>query len=324
MRIAYIVNPVAGSGRAWAVWRRLVAKHPEIERDAMITQGPADAERIVPAAVEKGYDAVVAVGGDGTLHEVLNGALGSPRVPSIGVIPAGTGNDFSRSVGLPRDPEQAYRTCLLGRAEPIDVGLVNGRAFINVAGFGFDAAVAHEVAQRSNRGATGAIPYLLAVFNQLRHFRPRELRLEVDGHVRSGRLLMGAVGNGSTYGGGMKICPHARVDDGTLDLFIGGDFGPFETLVNLVRVFMGSHITHPKCHYQKAWKIVVDGDPSVRVHADGQLLGSLPVTFEVRPRAVRFLMSPDFQPSPQIDGPPHHGSSGSTPSRASSASTDST
>jgi len=301
VKIAYIVNPVAGSGRSWSVWQRLVARHPELERDAVVTQGPHDAERLAQEAADKGYEAVVAVGGDGTLHEVLNGALQSRRTPAVGVIPAGTGNDFARSATLPRDPERAYQVCRLGRAEPIDVGLVNGRAFINVAGFGFDAAVAEEVIRRSVEGGksgSGAIPYLLAVFNQLRTFRPRELRIEVDGHAETSRVLFGAVGNGSTYGGGMKICPHAKVDDGVLDLFIGGDLGPFETLINLAKVFRGSHVHHPKCRYQKAWKVVVDGDPSVRVHADGQLMGALPVTVEVRPRAIRFLMSPEFTPTP--------------------------
>src|SRR5690606_38700939 len=184
VKIAYIVNPVAGSGRSWSVWQRLVARHPELERDAVVTQGPHDAERLAQEAADKGYEAVVAVGGDGTLHEVLNGALQSRRTPAVGVIPAGTGNDFARSATLPRDPERAYQVCRLGRAEPIDVGLVNGRAFINVAGFGFDAAVAEEVIRRSVEGGktgSGAIPYLLAVFNQLRTFRPRELRIEVDG-----------------------------------------------------------------------------------------------------------------------------------------------
>lgn len=297
MRIAYIINPAAGSGRAMGVWQRLVARHPEIEQDALVTQGPGDAVRIVPMAVAQGYDAVVAVGGDGTLHEVLNGALDSPVVPAIGVIPAGTGNDFARSISFPRDPERAYQACLVGRAEPIDVGLVNGRPFINVAGFGFDAAVAEEVTRRSSKGGTGTIPYLLAVLSQLRRFRPRPLDLAADGEDRSGPILFGAVGNGSTYGGGMKICPHARVDDGMLDLCLGGDLGPIETLFNLAKVFTGSHLSHPKCQYQKVHKVVVDGDPSVRVHADGQLLGSLPVTFDIRPRAIRFLVGPEFAPS---------------------------
>jgi len=301
VRIAYIVNPVAGTGRAWAVWRRLVAKHPRLEQDALVTQEPNDAQRIVPKAVDKGYDAVVAVGGDGTLHEVLNGALESRRVPAIGVIPAGTGNDFARSISLPRDPERAYQACLSGRVEPIDVGLVNGRPYINVAGFGFDAAVADEVIRRaaSGRRGSGTIPYLLAVFNQLRRFRPRALSIETDGSVRSGRILLGAVGNGSTYGGGMRICPRAKVDDGTLDFCVVGDLGPLQTALNLAKVFTGSHLSHPKCLYQQASKIAVDGDPSVQVHADGQLMGTLPVTFEIRPRAIRFLVGPHFIPTPE-------------------------
>src|SRR5690606_18260107 len=97
-----------------------------------------------------------------------------------------------------------------------------------------------------------------------------------------GPVLFGAVGNGSTYGGGMRICPRARVDDGALDLCIAGDLGRLETLANLVKVFRGAHLNHPKCSYRRARHIVVDGDPSILVHADGQLIGRLPVTFEMR------------------------------------------
>lgn len=297
MQIAYIVNPIAGSGRAQRVWAKLAARHPHVAEHAHFTRGPGHGEEIAAQLAEEGCEAVVAVGGDGTLHEVLNGVLRATSKPCVGVIPAGTGNDFARSVSLPRDPEKALEVCQRGQAEPIDVGLVNGRAYINVAGFGFDAAVAEEVASRSNKGATGPIPYLMAVLHQLITFRPRQLSIHMDDQVIEAPVLFGAVGNGSTYGGGMKICPRARVDDGLLDLCVAGDFGPFETLVNLLKVFRGSHVTHPKCQYFRAQRVVVDGDPSVRVHADGQLLGGLPVTFEILPQAVRFLMGPAFQRS---------------------------
>lgn len=297
MKIAYIVNPTAGSGRAERVWARLAANHPQIAKEAHFTRAPGDGEEMAAKLVAAGCEALVAVGGDGTLHETLNGALRSSPNPLIGIIPAGTGNDFARSVSLPRDPERALAICLSGEAQPIDVGLVNGRAYINVAGFGFDAAVAEEVASRSVKGATGPIPYLMAVFHQLKTFRPRPLSIRFDDQVIEAPVLFGAVGNGSTYGGGMKICPHARVDDGALDLCLAGDLGPVETLVNLVKVFRGLHLDHPKCSYHRAQKIVVEGDPLVRVHADGQLLGNLPATFEIRPQAIRFLMGPASTPA---------------------------
>lgn len=298
VKIAYVINPTAGLGRARGIWQRLVAKHPELAQDAHITQKPGEGEALAAMAVSQGYDAVVAVGGDGTLHEVLNGALQSTSAPLIGLIPAGTGNDFARGVSLPRDPEQALSLSRNGHVHEIDIGLVNGRAFINVAGFGFDAAVAQEVAARTGKGAAGAIPYLLAVFNQLKRFRPKELTIRADGELYKAPVLFGAVGNGSTYGGGMRICPHARVDDGALDLCIGGDLGRVETILNLAKVFRGTHLSHPKCTYRKARHVVVEGDPSILVHADGQLIGRLPVTFEVRAKKIRFIMPQTFSPSP--------------------------
>src|SRR5690606_28282633 len=105
---------------------------------------------------------VVAVGGDGTLHEVVNGAVAAEPVPTVGILPCGTGNDFARSFRLPREPEEALRACTGGTTALIDLGRLNGRLFINVAGFGFDAAVAEEVTRRAQQGAkaTGTIPYL--------------------------------------------------------------------------------------------------------------------------------------------------------------------
>lgn len=296
VKVAYVVNPAAGLGRGKSVWQRLVAHHPELAKDALVTGKPGDGESLAEKALKRGYDAVVAVGGDGTLHEVLNGALQATSAPLVGLIPAGTGNDFARGVSLPRNPVGALEVIRSGHVHEIDVGLVNGRAFINVAGFGFDAAVAQEVAARTGKGASGAIPYLLAVLHQLRTFRAKELVIDADGARCQGPVFFGAVGNATTYGGGMRICPHARVDDGTLDLCFARDLGRLETVLNLAKVFRGTHLSHPKCSYRRARRIVVDGDRSVLVHADGQLLGSLPVTFEIRPKAVRFLMAEAFDP----------------------------
>lgn len=297
VNVAYVVNPAAGLGRGKSVWQRLVSHHPDLEKDAFVTQKPGDGESLAEKAFRRGYDAVIAVGGDGTLHEVLNGALQVVETPLIGLIPAGTGNDFARGVYLPRDPVSALQTSRNGRVCEIDIGLVNGRAFINVAGFGFDAAVAQEVASRTGKGASGAIPYLLAVFNQLRRYRPTEVSIQVDDERMEAPVFLGAVGNGSTYGGGMRICPRARVDDGQLDLCVATDLGRLETIMNLVKVFRGSHLTHPKCVYRRARRITVDGDRSVLVHADGQLLGSLPVTFEIEAKSIRFIMGDAFSPS---------------------------
>lgn len=303
MEIAYILNPVAGRGRAGKVWRSLLEADPSLADRVFCTGEPGAAEDLARKAALQGASAVVAVGGDGTLHEVVNGLIGLDRPPAVGVIPCGTGNDFARSAGLPRTPLRALEVCKAGYTRRIDVGRANGRAFINVAGFGFDAAVAKEAAARTGGGPTGAIPYLLAVFRLVGTYRPTEVTITVDGRAFRTPVLFGAVGNGSTYGGGMKICPQAAVDDGFFELCLAHDLRPGETLANLARVFFGTHIAHPKCTYRRAQRVDVEGPPEVPLHADGQILGHLPARFELLPRAIPFLF-------PQ--GAAHSGSSGST------------
>lgn len=302
MEITYIVNPTAGGGRALRVWRSLLQADASIGERVYYTDEPGAAEELARRAAREGASAVVAVGGDGTLHEVVNGLIGLERAPAVGVIPCGTGNDFARSAGLPRAPRRALEVCKSGYTRRVDVGTINGRAFINVAGFGFDAAVAKEVASRPG-GGTGAIPYLMAVLRLVRTYRPKEMTITVDGRAFRTPLLFGAVGNGSTYGGGMKICPRAAVDDGLFDLCLAHDLKPVETLANLAGVFFGAHVRHPKCSYRQAQRVEVDGPPEVLVHADGQLLGNLPARFELLPRAISFLFP---------RGAAHAGSSGST------------
>lgn len=289
MEIRYILNPKAGGGRAEKVWRSLLQLDPSLEASALRTDGPGAAEELALKAAREGASAIVAVGGDGTLHEVVNGLIGLDRVPAVGVIPCGTGNDFARSTGLPRSPRRALEVCRTGYTRRVDVGTINDRVFINVAGFGFDAAVAKEVASRRGSGPTGTLPYLMAVLRLVGTYRPTEVTITVDGRAFRTPLLFGAVGNGSTYGGGMRICPHAAVDDGLFDLCLAHDLKAGETLANLARVFFGSHINHPKCTYRQAQRVHVDGPSEVAVHADGQLLGSLPARFELIPRAIPFL-----------------------------------
>lgn len=290
MKILYVINPIAGGGRAQPIWERLCAAHPEIREHACMTRAPQEAETLAAQAESRGYEGVVAVGGDGTLHEVINGIYRTGAKLAVGHIPCGTGNDFARSYGLPRDPEAAWRNLTQGRAVPIDLGMIGDRVFINVAGFGFDAAVAAEVAKRTvGSKGRGALPYLIAVLKLLRTYRPQPMTVSIDGEQTELPIFFGAIGNGSTYGGGMRICPTALCDDGTFHVCLAGDFTPIEALANLLKVFWGGHISHAKCTYRTAREVTIEGPPDVLVHADGQMIGGLPISFRILPQAIRLL-----------------------------------
>lgn len=287
----YIVNPAAGGGRARRVWRRFLARAAPAE--VCFTEGPGHGEALALAACSEGRAELIAVGGDGTLSEVINGCMRAAAqgaaAPAVGVIPCGTGNDFARGLGLPLAPAaalSAYKQCT---TVPLDVGQIGDRFFVNVAGFGFDAAVAADVLKRTGARPAGTAVYLISVARVLKRYRPRKLHIVADGTPITGRFLFGAIGNGSVYGGGMRVCPRAKTADGRLDLCLAGDLGPVETLANLISVYRGRHVSHPKCSYRHVQHLVVEGDPDVAVHADGEVIGTLPIEVRVVPRALRLL-----------------------------------
>jgi len=283
--VQVIVNPVAGGHRALAVWQRLEAAARLAFPRLVATQtiGPAHATSIARAAAQRGASHVLVVGGDGTIQEAVAGLIHTPTV--LGVIPAGTGNDFSRTHRIPRDHGLALKVASGGNVRRIDIGLVNDRPYVNVAGVGFDAEVAAWTKYRT-RLVGGAALYVAGVLTQLVAYRPQPLNISLDGQERVQKCLLIAVGNGRYYGGGMMMCPDARPDDGVFDVVIGGDLTKAETLKLLPKVFSGRHIGQPKVEHLRAKVVVVRGGPGLTVHADGEPVGTLPAEFKLLPGAL--------------------------------------
>lgn len=291
MRYRIVVNPAAGRGRSLKIWQGLepLARQLGLEYSVHITTGPGDATIQARAAADQGYDAVVAMGGDGTIAEVVN-AIAGGETP-LGVIPAGTGNDYVRSAALPQDPGRALRALVAPRRRRLDVGRVNGRFFVNVGGAGFDAEVAH-FSNTKAKFLSGTPAYVFSVVWTLISYRPTRLLLTMDGEAREVQVTMIAVGNGSHYGGGMWIVPEAKMDDGLLDVCVIGPMGRGELLAALPSVFKGKHVTHPKIGFYQARTVglrVLEPGRTVYAHADGEPLGALPLEFSVAPGAQTVL-----------------------------------
>lgn len=289
VNFAFIVNPAAGSGRVRRHWPQIEAelRRRDVRWQAFFTEGVGHATALARAACDDGFDAVVAVGGDGTLNEVVNGAVGSD-VP-VGLIPLGTGVDFSRTTRVPRDPCAALDVILAGRVRRVDVGIVNGRYFCNVAGTGFDVTVAERVNQYSSKSG-GVIPYIKAVFETLSSYKNVRFRITVDQQVFEVTSLLMAVANARYYGGGFKICPDADIHDGRFDVCIVGDIGKLTTVVLLPSAFAGIHRIHPKVTFARGRRVVVEGPSELRVQVDGELIGNLPASFEIREAALPMLL----------------------------------
>lgn len=293
-KLGVLVNPVAGAGRALRIWRSLasVATAPQGPWDVVFTEAPGHATVLAKQAVEGGVERLVVVGGDGTLQEAALALEGSRTV--VGVIRAGTGNDFARTHLIPKDPEEALKIACTGGYIANDLGRVNGHLFVNVAGLGFDAEVAAWCHNRMR--SAGQMVYVVGVFAQLLRFSPQPLTVSLDGEAFQRRCLLLAVGTGRYYGGGMMMCPEADPTDGLFDVCVGGDLGKLQTIQLLTMVFSGRHIGHPKISVYRARRIVVDSPAKLAIHADGEPVGSLPAEFALSPG--RLLVAVPAAPGP--------------------------
>ncbi len=229
---------------------------------------------------------VVACGGDGTMHWAINSAHGLDV--SLAVVPMGTGNDFARALDI-RSFDQGRSVLQHGQSQRIDVGKISlgdgdSRFFVGVASCGFDA----QVNERANGypGPQGTAKYVAAIFGELKALKAIDLDLEVDGQRSSGKFSLVAVANSRSYGGGMKICPTAEIDDGIFDVTYVDEVRRRTLVRVLPRVFNGSHVSHPKVSVDRITKISISGEP-FPVYADGERVGVGPATIELVPASAR-------------------------------------
>lgn len=284
----FIINPVAGRGKALRIWHDLQQQlaSSNIKYDYVFSQAPGHTTELATQAVAAGYTACIGVGGDGTLHEMVPALMNSTT--ALGCVPAGTGNDFARALSLPRHIPDIIALLASNYRHQIDVGLLNGRPFLNAASVGFDAVVADTTNKRFKK-VHGVVPYLLSVFTTLKNFHNAPLEIFIDNKpaIRQ-RCLLVAAGNGQYYGGGLRICPKAELTDGLLDICIAGDLAKLDILATLPRLFTGSHISHPKCTYTRGCSMTITGPP-LPVQADGQIVGTLPISLAIAPAAIWVL-----------------------------------
>lgn len=291
-RISVIVNVAAGRGRGAQQLPGLeaaLARACEAAGAAFSiipTAAPDDGERLAREAAEGGADLVVAAGGDGTVCEVENGLAGSAA--RMGIVPLGTGNDLARHLRLPGTIDEAVGVLFRGSPTPIDVGVMNGRRFTNVAGCGFDAQVA--ACMNRDRLFKGTMAYIVATVRTLASFRAAALRLTVDDTCVETRAMMCAFANSSTYGGGMRVAPQASVCDGLLDICVVKEVGRIEFLRAFPRVFKGTHITHPKVTMLLGSRVLIESDRPLPMLVDGEVLGTTPAEITVEPGALTVMV----------------------------------
>lgn len=290
--ITLFVNPAAGGGRG----ARAALPAASALRDAgfpvrtVLGDHPQDALARARAAIDRGTGALIAVGGDGMANLALQAVVGTGT--PFGLVAAGTGNDFARALGMPlREPAAAGRMIAdalrSGRVRDIDLGRTGDRWFGAVLACGFDS----RVNDRGNRMRMplGRFKYDLAMVAELAAFRPLPFRITLDGgEVREVEATLVAVGNGPSYGGGMRICPGADLTDGLFDVTIVGACSRATLLRVFPRVYRGTHVGHPAVTVLRAASVGLAAD-QVTGYADGEPVGPLPLTARCVPGALRVV-----------------------------------
>jgi diacylglycerol kinase (ATP) len=292
--IAVLTNPAAAKGRHRGVLPAILDRLGTAGRpvELLEARSAVEAQARCHDAVAEGVAAMVPVGGDGTVHLALQAVAGT-AVP-LGPVPTGTGNDFATMAGFPADPVAAAAVIAeavrAGRSRAVDLALVTAagtrRWYGAVLGAGFDAIV-NERANRM-RWPRGPFRYDVAILLELTRLRARRYTLRLDGTPHELDAVLVAVGNGPSYGGGMRICPDADPTDGLLDVVVGGRFTRRELMRIKPRVYAGTHVTHPLVSTYRA-KTVEMAAEDITVYVDGERGIALPLTVEAVPGAVRVL-----------------------------------
>ncbi len=290
----FILNPAAGGGRAA---QSIAALQAALEARGMAFElhlteragGGFDLARGF-----KDHDPIVVVGGDGTLHEVIGALLhdqdSSQR--TVGLIPLGTGDDFARGVGIPLgNIHKALEVIAQGRIKVFDAARMNGRAFLNGFGSGFDALVARSV-KKTPQFLPGPLRYLVAILIELIGLQGRRAKVYADGElIHDGEALLIAIMNFIGYGGGLKINPVAMGSDGVLEIIIGGKFNRLGVMKILPKLARGAHLGHSQVHLRQARVMRIEWERPMPAHLDGEPLEPMQVfEVEVLPQAVRFFV----------------------------------
>lgn len=292
-----VANPVSDGGRGARDGELIKSalRQAGIEFELALSAYPGHTRVLAAHAAQAGRTHFLAIGGDGTLNEMLNGALECVRpdadAPTFGLIPVGRGNDWSRTHNIPRRYNEAAQVLANGRRVAHDVGIADlrdraPRYFINAAGVGFDA----HVVERTRGAKLGALSYSLALPASLLSYRAPELELRIGKEQFNGKLFLAFASLNRYCGGGMLVAPDARCDDGLFDVTLVDDISLLELIVNVKKLFDGSLASYRKVRTMRVDSLEIASAVPVNSEADGELIGVTPIRFCVRQRHIHVMV----------------------------------
>ena len=281
-----IFNPTAGAGRSIKTLQKIEQHFKDCNKDYLVaeTQYKFHAVTLAKEAIEKGYTGIISVGGDGTLLEIAQVLHGTNE--TLGVIPAGTGNDFRQAIGVPKDPVAALDIIFAGHSKSVDIGLLNGeKCFINVAGTGFDVDVIKNT-NRVRRLFTGSVAYYLGIVMSIIGYKNIKLDITANGKAFQKTVLLIAIANGKCYAGGLQVAPDSSVTDGLFNIVILNRIAKWRILIELPKLQRGEVEKIAYAEQFTCSEITIDCAKKQRFNLDGDVYGETPTTFTIRKNAL--------------------------------------
>jgi diacylglycerol kinase (ATP) len=299
MRIAIILNGISRNKKKfYADFHQPLTRKFEVE--VFETQSENHAIELAANATKSEFDVVLSAGGDGTLHQVINGILNSQnniRLPTVGIIPLGTGNDFARTCGIKSDVNQLIQLLEKNKAEPIDIGLVNcvdekgkatARYFINACSLGMGPEVVKRL-KKSDRSLGPSLTYVKAITSTFFTHQPQEVFAKSNSWEWRGKVRVLAVANGKSFGNALYIAPDANTNDGQFNIFVAGDLPLWKFLLYLQSIKSGKKLIDHKITYGKVTALELTAPESCAIEAEGEAIGFLPAKITLQPSLISFL-----------------------------------
>jgi YegS/Rv2252/BmrU family lipid kinase len=282
MKLKLILNPAAGSGRAnhavLAAREHLDAAGIEYSLDISYRRGGATT--LVQKALDLGFDTFLVIGGDGTINEVVNGM--ADKDATLGIIPAGRGNDFAKMLGISKEAGSACRSFIEGGERRVDLGELNQRYFVNGVGIGFDAEVAVNADQWAGKSA-----YYFGILRTILRFKPLSLKIKFNGLEPIVPLTMITVANGRYFGGGFILAPEALPNDGLFDVCMIGKMSKLKMLKNLGLVRAGAHTALPEFLQKRAAELCIQAERPTLAHMDGEIIEAQDFQIKIHPGKLK-------------------------------------
>ncbi len=305
-----IVNPNAGNGKGGKDWDRIseILNRNNIRFEMRSTGRKGQATEFTRDLIANGYRKIISIGGDGTLHEAINGIFTqdhcSPRDITIGIIPVGTGNDWGRMFGIPLVYEGAVQVIREGKQMLHDIGVIDyfnagvktRTYFINIAGLGFEAVVVKKTNRQKDKGMSNKAIYFYNLLSSLISYRNTPVEITIDGRTSTAKVFSINVGNGRYCGGGMRQTPDAIPDDGLFDITVIKEMGRIEIIKSLQLLYDGTIMSHPKVDGYRSTNLKVTSESLLYIEADGESLGHTPVEFSIIPSAVNIIYGKKLNP----------------------------